>query len=218
MTPKLYKTDLSPPVRAVLLCAKHIGLDLELIDIDLVAKAEQYQPHFLKINPQHTVPVLDDDGFILVDSHAIMVYLVQKYAKNSAILPQNIQKAAIVNHRLHFDTGTLFARGLNISKLIIREGVKDVPQKYIDGLEEAFGIVEKFLEQNSWIAGDEMTIADFSIATSLTTWSYFLPITEEKYPRISKWLKKLEALPYFQEINPKGINDYINLIKSVLNK
>lgn len=50
MTPKLYKTDLSPPVRAVLLCAKHIGLDLELIDIDLVAKAEQYQPHFLKVS------------------------------------------------------------------------------------------------------------------------------------------------------------------------
>ncbi|CAG9838087.1 unnamed protein product [Diabrotica balteata] len=216
MTPKLYKMNLSPPARAVLLCAKIANIDLDLIEVDLIA-GDQMKQDYIKANPQHTVPLLDDSGFILADSHAIMQYLIETYAKNSSLLPNDIKSRATLNHRLHFDTGFLFARGLAITKLIIFESFKEVPEKYISALEEAFGIVEKFLAQNKWVAGDQMTIADLSFVTNITTFSHFVPITDEKYPKISAWIKKFEDLPYFKEIN-EGVNDYIKVIEGARNK
>lgn len=70
-----------------------------------------------KINPQHTIPVLNDDGFILGDSHAIMCYLSEKYGKNDALYPKDLRKRAVVNQRLYFDTGILFAtlRSITVS-------------------------------------------------------------------------------------------------------
>ncbi|XP_050509517.1 glutathione S-transferase 1-like isoform X1 [Diabrotica virgifera virgifera] len=216
MTPKLYKMNLSPPVRAVLLCSKIANIDLDLIDMDLIT-GEQMTQDYLKLNPQHTVPLLDDDGFILADSHAIMQYLIETYAEDSPLLPKDIKSRATLNHRLHFDTGILFARGLAITKLIIFESVKEVPEKYIALLDEAIGIVEKFLTQNEWIAGDQMTIADLSCVTNVTTFSYFIPITEERFPKISAWIKRFEDVPHFKEIN-EGVNDYINVIEAAMNR
>lgn len=62
--------------------------------------------------PQHTIPLLDDDGFYLADSHAINAYLVQKYGKDDSLYPKNLKERAKVDERLHFDNGTLFSRFL----------------------------------------------------------------------------------------------------------
>lgn len=61
-----------------------------------------------QMNPQHTVPTLDDDGYILWDSHAINAYLVEKYGKDDSFYPKDLKKRGIVDQRLHFDTGVLF--------------------------------------------------------------------------------------------------------------
>jgi glutathione S-transferase len=50
----------------------------------------------------------------LCDSHAINVYLVAKYAKNDNLYPKDLKKRALVDQRLHFDSGVAFARGLAI--------------------------------------------------------------------------------------------------------
>lgn len=60
----------------------------------------------------HTVPTLEDNGFVLYDSHAIMGYLVGKYAKDKSLYPEEVQKRAIIDSRLHFDSSILFARHL----------------------------------------------------------------------------------------------------------
>lgn len=59
--------------------------------------------------------LVDDDGFAIWDSHAIITYLVAKYAKNDALYPQDLKKKAIVDQRLHFESGTVFARMLKIT-------------------------------------------------------------------------------------------------------
>lgn len=62
------------------------------------------------MNPQHTVPTLDDDGFYIWDSHAISAYLIGKYAKDDSLYPKDLQKRAVIDQRLHFDSGILFPR------------------------------------------------------------------------------------------------------------
>lgn len=64
----------------------------------------------LQLNPQHTVPTLQDGDFVVWDSHAINAYLVGKYGKDDSLYPKDLQKRAIIDQRLHFDSGILFPR------------------------------------------------------------------------------------------------------------
>lgn len=63
------------------------------------------------MNPQHTIPlIVDQDGTIVYDSHAINVYLATKYGKNNELYPNDVVTRAKINAALHFDSGVLFAR------------------------------------------------------------------------------------------------------------
>jgi len=99
----------SAPCRAVQMTAKAVGVDLNLKLTNLMA-GEHLKPEYLKINPQHTVPTLVDDGFALWESRAIMVYLVEQYGKTASLYPSDAKARAIVNQRLYFDLGTLYQR------------------------------------------------------------------------------------------------------------
>jgi len=94
----LYGIDGSPPVRSVFLTLNALGLEFHYKIVNLLEK-EHLTPEFLKINPLHTVPVLEDDGFILTDSHVITSYLVSKYGKDDSLYPKDLQKRAIVDQR-----------------------------------------------------------------------------------------------------------------------
>jgi glutathione S-transferase len=108
MAPLLLITQYSQPVRATLMTIRALGICVELKEVNLI-EGEQFLSDFIKINPQHSVPTLvQDDGFVLWDSHAIMAYLVDKYGNNDSLYPRDLRKRAIINQRLHFDNGVLF--------------------------------------------------------------------------------------------------------------
>nr|XP_023020999.1 glutathione S-transferase 1-like [Leptinotarsa decemlineata] len=99
----------SAPCRNVLLAAKAIGVELNLKLTDLM-KGDHLTPEFIKINPQHTIPTLNDNGFALWESRAIMTYLQEQYGKDDSLYPKDPKKRALVDQRLYFDIGTLYSR------------------------------------------------------------------------------------------------------------
>ena len=103
----LYYMPPSPPCRSVLMSAKMIGLHLNLKMIDLTAK-EHLKPEFVAINPQTTIPTIDDNGFYLCESRAICTYFVQKYAKSKSLYPKDEQRRALIDQRLYFDAGVFY--------------------------------------------------------------------------------------------------------------
>jgi len=66
--------------------------------------------NFFQMNPQHTIPVIVDNGFVLSESRAILGYLAEKYAKDSTYYPSDPMARGVVNQRLMFDIGTLYQR------------------------------------------------------------------------------------------------------------
>lgn len=100
----LYHSPYSPFSRSVLLCCRFLKLDVEVKILDLMLD-EQSSPEFLKINPQHCVPTIDDDGFYLWESRAILNYLIDSRAPQ--LIPTSREKRAIVNQRLYLEMGGL---------------------------------------------------------------------------------------------------------------
>lgn len=69
---------------------------------------------------------MEEDGFTIWDSHVIMEYLVDKYAKDDdSLFPKDLRARAIVNERLHFECGVLFPRTMDI--IVIESSYPDMP-------------------------------------------------------------------------------------------
>ncbi|XP_055373209.1 glutathione S-transferase 1-like [Condylostylus longicornis] len=213
--PLLYYATLSPPSRAVLLTAKEIGLELDLHAINLL-KGEHLTPEFIKMNPQHTIPTLDDNGVIIYDSHAICSYLVEKYGKNDKLYPKDLIKRSQVDARLHFDSGHLFARLRFLYEPILYYGSTDCSIDKIAYIQKCYDIMEGFLKEHDYLCGDDLTIADFCCIATITSVNEVAPMDSSKYPKVVAWMERLSKLPYYKESNQDGADELKSLFKEIL--
>ncbi|KAG7198460.1 hypothetical protein KM043_005842 [Ampulex compressa] len=203
--PILYSLDMSPPCRAVLMAAEAVGVNLDVRNIDL-EKKEHLTDEFLKMNPEHTIPTLNDNGFILWDSQAINCYLVNKYSKDLSLYPKDPQKRAMVDQRLHFNNGVIFPIAKTTFPKILFFGETSVPAEKLVEIQKVYNILEKLLEGRQWLAGDSYTLADINCCATISTLACIK--TLEHHPNLDAWLKRCEEhLPGYQKYNQPGIND-----------
>ncbi|XP_063243056.1 glutathione S-transferase 1-like [Bacillus rossius redtenbacheri] len=206
----------SPPCRAAMLVARAVGLQLNLKVIDLMV-GEQLAPDYVKMNPQHTIPTIDDNGFILTESRAIMEYFVDKYAKDDSLCPKDPQKRARVHQMLFFDASTLFQRVLDYFYPVMKKQMAPSPEA-LAKVEEGLGFFNGFLEGRSWAAGDDISIADYTLAVTTATIEA-VGIDISKYPKVDIWFTKAKAaIPGFDEINSVGVQLFKDVMSSATKK
>jgi len=209
-----YHVPGSAPCRAVRLAAKAVGVDLNLKYLDLM-KGEQMAPEFLKINPQHTIPTMVDNGFSLWESRAIMGYLVNQYAKDDSLYPKDAKKRALVDQRMYFDIGTLYARFADYYYPVYFAGVPFDPAK-MTKIEEAFQFLDTFLADSEYAAGNSLTIADLTLVATVSTFEA-VNFDLSKYPNVAKWLNKVKTTaPDYEEINGKGIKEFKEFVATLM--
>nr|QWJ89649.1 glutathione S-transferase e4 [Sitophilus zeamais] len=203
----VYGADVSPPCRAVYIVAQAIGISLERKDISL-ANQDHLKPEYLKINPLHTIPTLDDNGVIIPDSHAIITYLVGKYGKDDALYPKDLVKRAAVDSKLYFDATCAF----NILKICFRAYLYHGQKGPLTELQrqqilDVYDYLNTVLEKQKWVTGDAVTLADISLLPTVTSLDLILPIDDNKNPHVGRWVKDAESLPYFS-INQRGLDEF----------
>jgi len=216
--PVLYSLPFSAPVRSVQLVADVLGIKLELKNVDLM-KGEHLEPAYLKVNPHHTVPTfVDDDGFALYESRAIMAYIVNKYSPNNSLYPQDAKKRALVDRGLYFDASTLYPMLGAVVYPVIRLGAKLNPDM-AKMLDDKLELLNDDLGRTKYLAGDELTIADLSV---LTTWTSIEAVGIWKVDHLTNihaWVKRIKdsgKVKNYDELVVNTAQIYGNWIKEKL--
>lgn len=191
---KLYRHPLSGHAHRVELMLSLLQLPTELVFVDL-AKGAHKHPTFLAINPFGQVPVIDDNGLVLSDSNAILVYLAKKYDATGRWLPSEPVAAAQVQRWLSVAAGQI-ASGPATARLITVFGAPYDADATITRSHVLLQVIEKTLTQQAFLAGDDATIADVACYTYIA----HAPegnVSLVEYPHINAWLARIEALAGF---------------------
>ncbi|MGJ7512977.1 glutathione S-transferase family protein [Pseudomonas baetica] len=192
-TIKLYNFPRSGHAHRVELMLSLLKLPTELIFVDLVNGAHK-QPDFLALNAFGQIPVLDDQGVILADSNAILVYLAKKYG-NGRWLPTDPVGAAKVQRWLSVAAGQL-ASGPGIARLITLFGAPFNAEEVIGRSHALLKVLDQELAETDYLAGTDPTIADVAIYT-YTSHAPEGNVSLDDYANVRAWLARVEALPGF---------------------
>lgn len=216
---KLYYHPASTSCRPIMLFAEEakIPLDYQLVDI---FTGENYKPPFEAVNANHLVPVLDDGGFRLTESAAILKYLADKTGSDQ--YPKDLQQRARVNERMdwfntqlnrEFNYGFVYPQIFGFMKRPTEESQKVQVQW---GKERAQGWL-KVLDSailgpgNKYVCGDKLTIADYQGAAMVGV-GEVAGCSFQDYPNICAWLGRMKALPSWNKVH-EAINGYAGSLK-----
>lgn len=190
---KLYNFPKSGHAHRIELMLSLLNLPTELVFVDL-AKGAHKQPDFLALNPFGQVPVIDDNGTVVADSNAILVYLAKKY-DNGTWLPEEPTAAARVQRWLSVAAGPL-AFGPAAARLVTVFGASFNTDEVITRAHTLLKVIDAELANTPFLAGSTPTIAD------IANYSYIAHAPEgnvslEPYANVRGWLARIEALPRF---------------------
>ncbi|GLO25562.1 glutathione S-transferase family protein [Pseudomonas putida] len=190
---KLYNFPKSGHAHRIELMLSLLNLPTELVFVDL-AKGAHKQPDFLALNPFGQVPVIDDNGTVIADSNAILVYLAKKY-DNGTWLPEEPAAAARVQRWLSVAAGPL-AFGPAAARLVTVFGAAFNTDEVIARAHTLLKVIDAELAKAPFLAGSTPTIAD------IANYSYIAHAPEgnvslEPYANVRNWLARIESLPGF---------------------
>ena len=200
---KLYDYPASGNCYKIRLFLNILGLDYETVPVDFYPGLEHRGPAFRSINPLGQLPVLDDDGFVVRDAQAILVYLATKYDASGVWLDRdNSQMLARTMMWLAFAdqiTATSSAArlhdvlGFDLDIDAARKGAHRVFRVLDDHL------IEQEFRDEKWLTGSRPGIADLACFPYVA----LAPdggIGLDNYHGIRRWLARIKRLPGFVEM------------------
>lgn len=157
-----------------------------------------------KLNPEHTVPTLQDNDKSITDSHAICAYLVDKYGIDDGLYPKDLYARARCNQRMFFDAATLFKHIRDVAWSIFKNGSTEIDPEIVRNIYTSYDMLETLLDEE-YLAGKTMTIADICAFGSITTLDHlYAAIPSEKYPKTVAWIERLKKEPFYGAIEENG--------------
>ncbi|OZG71090.1 glutathione S-transferase [Hahella sp. CCB-MM4] len=190
---KLYQYPLSGHCHRVQLFMSLLEIPYELILVDL-SKGEHKLAEYLSMNRFGQVPVINDNGTVLADSNAILVYLAKRY-DSGQWLPEEPERAAHTQRWLSMAAGSLAAGPASARRQILFNAPVNVAEA-MKTSEVLFSVMDKELSQRRFLTGDEPTIADIAMYT-YTAHAPEGNVSLEPYPHVRAWLARVEGLQGF---------------------
>ncbi len=190
-------TAATPNGRKVSIALEELELPYEVRKVSL-ADEEQLKPEFLALNPNHKIPVLEDDGLVIWESGAILLHLAEKYG---ALLPKDPEGRMAAIQYAFFQTGGI---GPNLGRLAaqIRRPEGERNQEMIEifsaEVDRLLGVLESILGDGREFLAGEYSIADIMHVGWLQLMLALKAPMLMKHARVVAWLERIIARPAVQ--------------------
>jgi GST-like protein len=183
----------SPNPTKVALFLEEAGLDYEPTPID-TRKGDQFAADFLAVNPNGKVPAIVDDGKVIFDSNAILLYLAEKTGK---FLPASEHRGELLSWLMFAATGVGPFSGQAVHfKHFTPEKLPYAHNRYQYEVERHYGVLEARLTTHRYLVGDAYSIVDMDV----WGWARMIPFVlgEEawaKFPNLKRLCDEISARP-----------------------
>lgn len=127
-----------------------------------------------------------------------MIYLIEKYGEKTSLYPESPKVRATIHQRLFFDLGTLGTRFRDYILPVIVNKLPGDPEK-LKKLQEGYGFLNTFLEGQNYVAGKQLTVADYSII-AIVAMGVHCNIDFKENPNVLAWFERVK-----KEIDHDGI-------------
>ena len=198
---KLYDYLLSANCYKARLLLSMLDVPHELVPVEFYPGREHESTEFRKINPLGHIPVIDDDGFILRDVHAILIYLACQYDPARTWYPTGDPRLlGEVASWLQFAEGT--ASTASAARLCVNFGYDFDLEACQAEAHRLFRVLDEhlwFREQEGlgWVTpAATPTIADIALFPDIAL-SGEGGISREDYPALRRWAERVQRLPGF---------------------
>ena len=201
---KLHIAPPSPRAIKVVALKNNLGIECEIHVLNF-STGDHTTPEFAALNPNKLMPVLEDEGFVLWESNAILQYLAAKKPERG-LWPSDAKRQSDVLRWMSWE-GAHWAPnacGILITENLLKRifGAGDPNPAEVARGENEFhrfgGVLDGCLKGRKWLAGNDLTIADYSVGAWMAV-SQLAQYPLAKYTEINRWYSALSSQPGWKE-------------------
>ena len=197
---KIWGRKNSINVQKVLWCCGELGIPFERVDAGMqfgVNNTVEYREK----NPNGLVPTIEDDGFVLWESHAIVRYLARRHGRGT-LWPSDDQAAADADRWMDWFSTTLWVAMRPVFWTLVRTPPEQRNHAELaenqKKLANHFAILNRELARKPYAAGPAFSMGDIPLGVAAFRW-YNLPLERPAHPHLDRWYASLCERPAFRE-------------------
>ena len=186
-------------VQKVMWAMAELGLEYEHLEVGGRFRGLE-TPRFLALNPNGRIPVLEDNGLAIWESHTIIRYLAATYGAGS-LWPSDPRVRSLADRWMDWMLATLQPEFMKLFWGFFRTPEKHRNVNLIEAAmtqcEKHFAVLDAHLQGRAFVAGENFSMGDIPAATSL--YRYFeMGISIPELPNVCAWYERLSARPAYR--------------------
>jgi glutathione S-transferase len=195
---KIWGRTNSVNVKKALWCAEELGLKYERVDAGMQFGVTK-TPEYLRMNPNSLVPTIEDDRFVLWESHTIVRYLCAKHSMGR-LHPADLRARADAERWM--DWAFTFQSAMRavfwglIRTPADKRDAKAIEEGRVKSNQLATDVLDASLAGKKYMTGDTFTMGDIPIGCEVQRWMR-VPIERPKLPNVEAWFERLRQRPGF---------------------
>ncbi len=195
---KIWGRTNSINVQKVLWCCGELNLAFERIDAGMQFGVNN-TPEYKAKNPNALVPMINDDGFVLWESQAIVRYLARKHGLGS-LCPSEANACADADRWMDWNATTVWPNLRPVFWNLVRTEPAKRDMALVatsrKGLAASMSILDAHLANRQYVTGADFTMGDIPAGVSIHRW-FQMDIEREDLPNLAAYYKRLQARPAF---------------------
>jgi glutathione S-transferase len=198
---KLWGNADSVNVQKVLWCCEEIGLPYQRIDAGRHFGVVN-TPGFRRLNPNGLVPTIDDEGYVLWESNAILRYLAAKHAPGT-LWPMEARARADADRWMDWANSTLWPTLVPLFRAFMRtpEAQRDAAAIEVTRREsiQVLEILDAHLASGGFVGGAAFTMGDIAVGCAVWRWMA-LPVERPALGHLQRWFDRLAKREAYRKV------------------